>query len=63
MEVAEEEQQDLSLRMSAGSAVSVVTGPTSANLVVEDVVATVAEGEAAPEDAEADLRKYKIQDL
>ena len=59
MEVDEEGQQDLRLGMSASIAVSVVTGPTSANLVVA-VLVTEAEGEAAPEDAEADLRKCKI---
>ena len=58
---AGEEQPDLSLKMNAGNVASVVTGPTNAKNPVVDAVAIAMEeeGEAAQEDAEADLRKYR----
>lgn len=54
---AGEEQPDLSLKMNAGNVASVATGPTNAKNPVVDAVAIAMEeeGEAAQEDAEADL--------
>ena len=60
MALAGEEQLDLSKKMNAGDVASVATGPMSAKIVVVvDAVMVEVDIEAAQEDVEVDLRKYK----